>query len=98
MDAWLTHLGAIERTRPATRLVVGRRAEAVQGPSFETHLQDAMSEPGTPSVGQAATASWGELYCREAGLLLTMPTSVPVIDEEEGQQSYLKRVDPSQAA
>jgi len=98
MDAWLAHLGAIERTRPTTRIVVGRKAEPVHGPSFETHLDEALSHGETRKVAHATSSDWGELYCREAGLLLGAPTLVPMLDEEDGQQPYLRRVDPTQAA
>jgi hypothetical protein len=98
MDAWLAHLGAITRTRPTTRVVVGNRAEPIHGPSFATHLDEALSQSDIRKMAPAPTAAWGELYCREAGLLLGAPTSVPVLDEDDGQQANQRRVDPTQAA
>ena len=98
MDAWLAHLGAITRTRPTTRVVVGHRPEPIQGPSFATHLDEALSQSDARKLTQAPSSAWGELYCREAGLLLGAPTLVPMPDEDDGQQTNLRRVDPTQAA
>ncbi len=98
MDAWLAHIGSIERIRPATRAVVGLKTEVIRGPSFQDHLNAALAGPGSSNGGPAALASWGELYCREAGLLLTMPVAAPVLDEEDLHQVDLKRIDPTHAA
>jgi|GEM_PF-3897068 len=92
MDAWLAHLEAIRPTRSTTRTVVGRK-QAVPSVSFDTHLAEAMATPSQPGV---AHASWGEVYMREAGLLLTAPVVAPANDEDAPLEPL--RVDPTHAA
>lgn len=92
MDAWLTHLEALRPTRPTTRAVVGSTPETPQVP-FEDHLADALRSPRSP---RAATPAWGDVYIREAGLLMGAPL-LGLTDDEEAQLGPL-RVEPTHAA
>jgi hypothetical protein len=92
MDAWLAHLNAIQSVRPATRTVVGRSVEAPKVP-FQSHLNEAMS---ARSSAVPTHAAWGELYLREAGLMMSAP-AVPVLDDEDAPLAP-KTIDPTHRA